>query len=144
MAESGHTLRWQLRLRAPVAEVFSLLTTDRGRETFWVERSIQRGDQLEFQYPGGAKLVCLVLEHKKNERFTITYFDGTRVSFTLCDANGGTHLTLEQRDLAAESAAENRAGWVSVLLALKAQADFGVDLRNHDSDRTWEQGYPDN
>jgi hypothetical protein len=39
---------------------------------------------------------------------------------------------------------EVRAGWVSVLLALKAAADFGVDLRNHDAARTWAQGYCDN
>jgi hypothetical protein len=40
--------------------------------------------------------------------------------------------------------AETRAGWVSVLLALKAAADHGVDLRNHDPARTWETGYADN
>jgi hypothetical protein len=36
------------------------------------------------------------------------------------------------------------AGWVSVLMALKATADYGVDLRNHDLGRSWEQGYVDN
>jgi hypothetical protein len=36
------------------------------------------------------------------------------------------------------------AGWVSVLLALKAAADFGIDLRNHDPARTWNKGYVDN
>lgn len=36
------------------------------------------------------------------------------------------------------------AGWVSVLLALKAAVDFSVDLRNHDPGRTWDQGYADN
>ena len=39
---------------------------------------------------------------------------------------------------------EVMAGWVSVLLALKAAADFGVDLRNHDARRTGEQGYAEN
>lgn len=33
---------------------------------------------------------------------------------------------------------------VSVLLALKAAADFGVDLRNHDRERTWRKGYAHN
>jgi len=33
---------------------------------------------------------------------------------------------------------------VSVLLALKAVADFGVDLRNHDRRRSWTAGYVDN
>jgi len=36
------------------------------------------------------------------------------------------------------------AGWVSVLMALKAAVDHGVDLRNHDPQRTWDQGYADN
>jgi hypothetical protein len=36
------------------------------------------------------------------------------------------------------------AGWVSVLLALKAAVDFGVDLRNHDPERTWSTGFVDN
>jgi hypothetical protein len=31
-----------------------------------------------------------------------------------------------------------------VLLALRSAADFGVDLRNHDLARTWDQGYAEN
>jgi hypothetical protein len=38
---------------------------------------------------------------------------------------------------------DNLAGWVTVLLTLKAAADFGVDLRSHDPARTWGQGYVD-
>jgi hypothetical protein len=29
-------------------------------------------------------------------------------------------------------------------MALKAAADFGVDLRSHDPGRTWDQGFVDN
>lgn len=36
------------------------------------------------------------------------------------------------------------AGWVSVLMAMKAAVDFGIDLRNHDSDMAWAQGFADN
>jgi hypothetical protein len=43
--------------------------------------------------------------------------------------------------------AENRRGrladWVSVLLALKAKVDHGVDVRNHHAARTWDKGYCD-
>ncbi len=35
------------------------------------------------------------------------------------------------------------AGWVSWLLVLKAAADFDIDLRNDDDDRTWAQRYVD-
>lgn len=36
------------------------------------------------------------------------------------------------------------AGWVSVLMAMKAAVDHGVDLRTHDESRTWGDGYADN
>ncbi len=39
---------------------------------------------------------------------------------------------------------EELPGWISVLLALKAAADFSIDIRNHDARRTWDQGYCDN
>jgi hypothetical protein len=41
------------------------------------------------------------------------------------------------------NSAASFAGWASVLLALKAAVDFGVDLRHHDPERTWDQGYGD-
>lgn len=43
-----------------------------------------------------------------------------------------------------ETRAEFTAGWVSLLLTMKAAIDHGVDLRNHDPERTWVQGYADN
>ena len=36
------------------------------------------------------------------------------------------------------------AGWVSVLLNLKAAINFGGDLRNHTRARTWIDGFIDN
>ena len=36
------------------------------------------------------------------------------------------------------------AGWVSVLMALKASVDFGIDLRNHNPKWTWDEGYVEN
>jgi hypothetical protein len=59
------------------------------------------------------------------------------------DEERGTDLTLVH-DVEDRWHAEVNAGWVSVLMALKAAADHGVDLRNHDADRTWWQGYCDN
>jgi hypothetical protein len=38
---------------------------------------------------------------------------------------------------------ENLAGWISVLLGLKAAADFRIDLRNHRPGCTWESGFVD-
>ena len=35
------------------------------------------------------------------------------------------------------------AGWLNVLLPLKAACDFGIDLRNHDPARTWDRSFVD-
>lgn len=60
------------------------------------------------------------------------------------DARGGTDLTLTETGVPARWREQNVAGWVSVLMALKAAVDFDVDLRNHDYRRTWDQGFADN
>ncbi|GAG35938.1 unnamed protein product, partial [marine sediment metagenome] len=53
-------------------------------------------------------------------------------------------LTLTDEGVPSAHREEVIAGWVSVLMALKGAADFGVDLRNHDPHRSWDQGYCDN
>jgi hypothetical protein len=53
-------------------------------------------------------------------------------------------MTLEAGNVDDRFRNEMAAGWVSVLVALKAATDFGVDLRNHDPERTWEQRFVDN
>lgn len=137
-------IRWCLRLRAPPARVFDLLSTDVGRTSFWAERTEQRSERLTFHFPNGEVLESRVLESRSPERFVLTYFGGSRACFTLQEADGGTDLCLEEFGLPSGSIEENRAGWVSVLMNLKAQADHGVDLRNHTSGCTWDDGYVDN
>ena len=85
-----------------------------------------------------------VLESLPPSRFSFTYFNATTVVVELQETNGGTDLLLRESSVRAEDLVENRAGWISVLLNLKAQADHGVDLRNHDRTRTWDDGYVDN
>ena len=58
------------------------------------------------------------------------------------DRRGGTDLTLTARKVKYYD--EELPGWISVLLALKAATDFSIDIRNHDVNRTWDQGYCDN
>ena len=38
---------------------------------------------------------------------------------------------------------EVHAGWLNVLFPLKAFVVHGVDLRNHDPTRVWDDGYAD-
>ena len=56
---------------------------------------------------------------------------------------GQRRQRIDQR-LAGLCRSEVTAGWVSVLLAMKAAVDYGVDLRNHDETRTWSSGFADN
>ncbi len=86
-----------------------------------------------------------MLEADPPRRFVVEYLGGSRVAFELAsDGADGTDVTLVDEGVPDEWESEVRAGWVSVLLALKAAADFGVDVRNHDAARTWAQGYCDN
>ena len=81
-----------------------------------------------------------MLANEPPHLFAIEYVDAETRFELADDGAGGTDLTLISTD-------EDRktfAGWVSVLLSLKAAADFGVDLRNHDPARSWRYGYADN
>ncbi|MGH6960898.1 MAG: hypothetical protein ACREE7_10470 [Dongiaceae bacterium] len=61
------------------------------------------------------------------------------------DADGtGTDLQMTCRNVPDGDRMEVAAGWVSVLMAMKAAVDFNVDLRTHDPGRTWWAGYADN
>ena len=59
------------------------------------------------------------------------------------DGATGTDLTLVNTGVAEQDFAEVHAGWLNVLLPLKAAADFGVDLRSHDPRRTWRERFVD-
>jgi uncharacterized protein YndB with AHSA1/START domain len=135
---------WRLHLTAPRQRVFELLATDHGRASFWAQRTEQEGDEILFHFPNGETLRIRILESTPFERFSLTYFDGSMVTFELHDTGASTDLVLRESGVPADQISDNRAGWVSVLLNLKARADHGIDLRNHDPRRTWSEGYVDN
>ncbi len=75
---------------------------------------------------------------------SIEYF-GIEVTFTLVKTKDrGTDLSLLAKVADEEIRKEMTPVWVSVLMAMKAAVDFGVDLRNHDPARSWQQGFADN
>lgn len=75
--------------------------------------------------------------------FRIEYF-GTEVTFRLTSVADGTDLSLTALTNNENAKQEMTAGWVSVLLAMKAAVDFGIDLRNHHPGRIWDNGFLDN
>ena len=132
-------VRWRVHLASSPEAVYELLTTDEGRAQFWAESAVEREGTIEFEFPNGVRSRGVVLGADPPRSFSVEYF-GSAATFELePDGDGGTDLTLT-----GAGDAEVLAGWVSVLLTLKAAADFGVDLRNHDAGRTWSQGYCDN
>ena len=138
-------ITWRLHLHAPPAQVYALLATDLGRARFWAERTEEREGAVHFIFPNGYEWAGRILAADPPRRFVIDYIGHSTAAFELAgDGAGGTDLTLTDSGVPPEDHAEVTAGWVSVLLALKAAADFGVDLRGHDPARTWDQGYADN
>ena len=140
-AEPG-TVRWRLHLGSAPSKVYAFLATDSGRARFWAESSKEEAGTIEFRFPSGMGLRSKILEDRPPSRFALTYFGDSVVTFDLePDGHGGADLTLTERGAPSGAWEENHAGWVSVLLALKAAEDFSVDLRSHDGSRNWDQGY---
>ena len=134
-------IQWKIHLASPPELVYNLVASDEGRASFWAEAAPERDGYVEFAFPGGLSWRGQILAEEPPRTFALRYYGDTEVRFSLADdGSGGCDLTVT--DTADD--AETRAGWVSVLLALKAAADFGVDLRNHDPARTWNAGYADN
>ena len=59
------------------------------------------------------------------------------------DGKGGTDLTPTSSKVPDEEYEDMLPGWLNLLFPLKAAADFGVDLRNHDPERAWRERYVD-
>lgn len=138
-------IRWNLHLNSSPQKVFDALATDAGRARWWAEFAIETDSVIHFVFPNGAEWRGRILESKPPHRFRIEYYGGSLTTFELtADGQGGTELTLTDAGVPTEDRTEVIAGWVSVLMTLKAAVDFGVDLRNHDQQRSWDQGYAEN
>lgn len=138
-------IRWRVNLRSSREAVFAMLASAAGRRRFWAESAEEVSPGfIEFRFTNGERWVGEVLERIEPSRFAVTYFQGSVAAFDLVpDGRGGTDLCLSESGVSPESWSENHAGWVSVLLSLKATVDHSIDLRNHDSSRTWSHGYVD-
>jgi len=138
-------IRWRLHLRSPPSRVYDMVARDEGRARFWAEAAIETNGIIQFRFPNGQAWRGRILERHPPHRFRVEYFGHSVTTFELADdGRGGTDLTLTDAGVSAEDRTEVIAGWISVLLALKAAVDFDIDLRNHDLNRTWDQGFVEN
>ena len=137
-------LRWRVHLTVPPALASGFIATDTGRARWWVERSVEGDGLVELQLAAGESFIAPVLERRPPERFALRWLGGSEARFALRpDRRGGTDLEFTLLDVPDERWSHEHAGWVARLLALKAAAGAGVDLRNHDPLRGFEAGYVD-
>ena len=135
-------IEWRLHLRSSPEEAFAAWTSDGGREGFWAEESREKAGGFTLRFINGQSLDVVIVEAAPPRRFVFRYFGGSTVTVSFePDGSGGCDLHLLETE--PEDYLENHAGWVSVLLAFKAAVDFGIDLRGHDPQRSWDRRYVD-
>lgn len=139
----GETIVWRMHFVSAPERVFAALSTDEGRERFWVESSRQSGSEIAMRFVNGYECVTRVLESTSPSLLRLSYLGGTSCFELKSDGKGGSDLTLSHDSSSLEYWHEEHAGWLNVLFPLKAWVDHGIDLRNHDPGRTWDEGYAD-
>lgn len=139
----GGPIRWRMHIPATPEVVFAALDTDEGRASFWAESAIEVGGNIEFTFVNGFAWQARILERRAPKLFAIDYFGGPARFDLVSDGSGGTDLLLTHEGVDTDEWNEVHAGWLNVLFPLKAWITHGVDLRNHDAERTWDQGYAD-
>lgn len=145
LQDNPGSIRWRIHLDSPPHNVYRMLSTNEGRARFWAESAVEKNGSIDFIFPGGQTWRGKIIEKKAPRKFCLEYYEGSIATFLLeDDGKGGTDLMLTDEGVQPAVKCEVMAGWVSVLLALKAAVDFSVDLRNHDPLRTWDQGFADN
>jgi hypothetical protein len=139
------SVRWKLHLNSSPQVAYEKLSTNEGRASFWAESAAEQDGIIHFVFPNQAEWKGRILENKPPRTFKVGYYGGSITTFELSpDGSGGTDLRLTDQGVPAEDRTEVIAGWVSVLMALKASVDFGIDLRNHDRERAWDEAFVDN
>jgi len=143
--EDSNTICWRLHLKSPIDRVYQILSTDAGRASFWAESAIERNGYIHFAFPNGLTWDALIKRANPPHHYEVQYFDNSDAAFALEeDGQGGTDLILTDTGVPTEHRTEVMAGWVSVLMSLKAAVDCEVDLRTHDPERHWDDGYVEN
>lgn len=138
-------IRWRVHFEAPISRVYQALSTDAGRASFWAESAVEEGGFIHFAFPNGITWDGQILQAIPGRTFSVHYYGGSIATFELReDPQGGTELTLTDSGVHAGDRVEVMAGWVSVLMCMKAAVDFGVDLRLHDRLKNWDSGYVEN
>jgi DNA-binding HxlR family transcriptional regulator/uncharacterized protein YndB with AHSA1/START domain len=139
----GGPIQWRLNVPAPRERVHDALSNDEGRRRFWAETRAEADGRILFVFPNGGEYEGTLLESRPPELFEVEYFGGVARFELTADGRGGTDLHLTHTGQRGEQWIETHAGWLSVLLMLKAMVTHGVDLRTRDPWRSWDHGFVD-
>lgn len=139
----GGPIRWRMHIPASPEKVFAALDSDAGRASFWSESAVEVEEHIEFRFINGFTCRSRVLERHPPGVLSIDYIGGVARFELTDDGAGGTDLLLTHHGIEGAEWNEVHAGWLNVLFPLKAWVAHGVDLRNHDPERSWDQGYAD-
>lgn len=139
----GGPIRWRMHFSVPPERVFEALNTNEGRAAFWAESAVESDGRIDFRFANGYAHTGRILRRRSPGLFEVDYFGGPARFELAADGRGGTELLLTHEGTALEEWNEVHAGWLNVLFPLKAWVVHGVDLRNHDPARSWDQGYAD-
>lgn len=124
--------------------MYAYLDDAGNRCRFWAESAEESDGVIHFVFLNGIECFGRVLRKIPQRVFVLEYFDWT-VTFALqATEHHGCDMTMRCDGVGDAERTETIAGWVSLLLAMKAAVDFGADLRNHDHRRTWYDGFADN
>jgi hypothetical protein len=123
--------------------LFAALDSDEGRAAFWAESAIESEGFIQFRFVNGFSCRSRVLERQSPHVWSVDYPGGPARFELTPDGRGGTDLVVTQEGVPPGEWNEVHAGWLNVLFPLKAWLAHGVDLRNHDPTRSWDQGYAD-
>jgi uncharacterized protein YndB with AHSA1/START domain len=132
-----------MHIPARPERVYEALASDAGRAAFWAESAVERDGCVDFAFANGFRHRARVLERSAPSVFAVEYFGGPARFDLAGDGRDGTDLLLTHDFPDADAWNEVHAGWLNVLFPLKAWVAHGVDLRNHDPQRTWDDGYAD-
>jgi uncharacterized protein YndB with AHSA1/START domain len=139
----GGPIRWRMHIPAPPERVYAALDSDAGRAAFWARSAVERDGHVEFEFSMGYRCRSRILERRPPALWVLDYLGGP-VRFELTpDGAGGTDLLLTHEGIPEADWNETHAGWLNVLFPLKAWVTHGIDLRNNDPRRTWNEGYAD-
>ena len=135
---------WRVLINATAADVYRAVSTDEGRAGFWVATSRSTASGITLEFFDGTSWTGRMLRATPDRAVELTYLGGGTVVLEILPVSQSQCIVaVTDRPTNPVDWLANYAGWVAVLLNLKATAEFGVDLRNRDGARSFEQGFVD-